>query len=179
MNRHRIFVAIPVSETLQRMVAEWVATPRFRVLPVRWLQGKNLHVTLVPPWHEVDVESPARALEKLKGTVPPFEILFTRVTYGPDPRRPRLIWAEGDTPPSLLVLKERAETVFRYAGERRPFRLHLTLARFRGENFSQFSIKRLDENVGWGGTVHSVVLMESRLKPGGADYEVLHSVNFE
>lgn len=57
--------------------------------------------------------------------------------------------------------------------EMRPFRLHLTLARFKGETFFSFPIKKLDEAVQWQSPISSFLLMESHLMKTGADYDVL------
>lgn len=169
--KHRIFVALPISAALQEEIVEW--EKKFSTLPVRWLHGKNLHITLVPPWYEENVEKIKEILQKVHGAIGSFEIEFEKVTYGPDPRRPRLIWAEGSTPKELVTLTTKIEEALGVTPESRPFRLHLTLARFRPEDLSQFPIKKLDEPVSWHDTVRSFVLMESHLSPAGADYEVL------
>lgn len=168
--KHRIFVAVGIGEPLQKEIFSWAG--QYQKLPVRWLSGKNLHITLVPPWYEEDVEKVKSVLRRVHGTAH-FEIVFTRVSFGPDPRRPRLIWAEGEVPPELAELKKNVEIALHIAPEKRPFRLHLTLARFREEDFPRFAVKKLDERVGWRDAVRSFVLMESHLSQAGADYEVL------
>jgi 2'-5' RNA ligase len=169
----RIFAALTVSERLGSEIEKWRA--RYRELPVRWLAGKNLHITLVPPWYEEDVEAAIAKLESAGHGMSSFEIEFRRVEFGPDPRRPRLIWAEGKTPPELVSLKSAAEKALGKKPEERPFRLHLTLARFRSETFSSFRIKRLEDEVLWRDRADSFVLMESHLSPQGADYAILKS----
>ncbi|MBI2012847.1 MAG: RNA 2',3'-cyclic phosphodiesterase [Candidatus Colwellbacteria bacterium] len=170
--KHRVFVALPISEKLQQVILDWEKD--FADLPVRWLAGKNLHITLVPPWYIEDQE-----LEKLEGILQgvagfgEFKISFRRVTFGPDPRRPRLIWAEGETPEGLLELYKKIHEVLGREEEKRPFQLHLTIARFQPENFSSFPIQRLDEKVDWRDKVDRVVLFESRLSREGADYKVI------
>ncbi len=166
----RIFVALGVSENLQKEIFKWRKT--FSVLPVRWLAGKNLHITLVPPWRENDVSKAAGALQKLKGAGP-FILEFQKVVYGPTARSSRLIWAEGPASPQIIRLKKAAEDAFGAESEKRPFRPHLTIARFRTENFSSFAVQKLDERVDWKEKAESVLLMESRLSPSGADYEIL------
>lgn len=174
MSKHRIFIAVAVSPRLQEEILMWER--RYDRLPVRWLQGKNLHVTLIPPWYEERIDEVEKRLEMIR-EIYPFEILFEKVAYGPDPRRPRLIWAEGKVPKKLVDLKSKIETVLGKESEQRPFRLHLTLARFRPESFSQFSIKRLDEQVSWRDDARSFVLMESHRTPRGADYEILAEIS--
>lgn len=174
--RLRVFVGLPVSGRLQTEILNW--EKKFSNLPVRWLQGKNLHITLVPPWYEEDLEKVKNSLQVVVGSGA-FEMEFYKVSFGPNPRQPRLIWAEGETPKELLDLQEklyRDPKLQMHANlrkEKRPLKLHLTLARFRPETFSSFPIKELDEKVDWRDKVDRVVLFESILSRGGADYEVI------
>lgn len=172
---HRIFLGIPIEETLQEQIAEW--TSNYSRLPVRWIAGKNLHITLIPPWDETSIEGVIKELNSSVARVP-FPISFDRVTYGPSSREPRLIWAEGATPRSLIDLKDSCERALGMPPPDRPFRLHLTLARFRPETFSSFPTKHFDVSVSWSMQCGSFVLYESRLLPHGAEYTVLASFPF-
>lgn len=178
--KRRIFVAVSISKTLQDKILAWEKRwqSASRRIPVRWLAGKNLHITLVPPWYTEDVEAVKQQLAKVRfvGTKGDFVMAFRRVTYGPDPRHPRLIWAEGEAPREMVALKEKIEKALRVKPERRAFLLHLTIARFRTETFSSFPVKTLNKKVAWRDTVSSFVLMESRLSSAGADYEILESI---
>lgn len=171
--KRRIFVALPIERQLQDEILAW--EHQFKKLSVRWLTGKNLHITLVPPWYADDVEAVIKKLRKAKHLVGLFDIAFSRVAYGPTTREARLIWAEGETPHELPALKASIEKVLDAESEKRSFRLHLTLARFRPETFSSFSIKTLDEKVSWSQSCNRFVLMESHLSRTGADYEIIKS----
>ncbi|OGL77084.1 2'-5' RNA ligase [Candidatus Uhrbacteria bacterium RIFCSPHIGHO2_12_FULL_54_23] len=169
----RIFLALPISRELKNEILSWERG--FQNLPVRWLRGKNLHITLVPPW-ETDDSDKIVTLLNLKGATGIIELNFSRVTFGPNPREPRLIWAEGSTTPQLLKLKSALDVALGREPDPRPFKLHLTLARFRPENFHSCQSKTLNEAVAWRDTATSFVLMESHLLAGGADYEVLAEI---
>lgn len=171
--KRRIFVALPIEGPLQNEVLEW--EDQFKKFSVRWLEGKNLHITLVPPWYTDDVESVIEELKSVEDTIGSFDISFFKVVYGPTPREPRLIWTEGETSPKLIALKEALEKAINTETEKRHYKLHCTLARFRPETFSSFSIKHLDEKVSWTQRCGSFVLMESHLSRSGADYEILES----
>jgi 2'-5' RNA ligase len=56
----RVFIGIKASMCLQKSVRE--LRNAHNDLPVRWIKDRNLHLTLVPPWYEDDVE---RAIAKL------------------------------------------------------------------------------------------------------------------
>lgn len=175
MAARRIFVAIAVSAATQKKAQEWESS--YQNLPVRWLAPKNLHVTLIPPWYEDNVERVKSILRSAVGSAKPFTISFDRVEFGPNLRQPRLIWTHGSCPPEILALRMGIARVLDHELEKRPFTTHLTLARFRPEEFSNFPIKNISESVDWREEVGSFVLMESHLYPDGAEYEVLESID--
>jgi 2'-5' RNA ligase len=189
----RVFVGIPILEELQREILEWKEKYKNYITPqpplilrggVRWIEPKNLHVTLVPPWpssawqvesNKLSAFAKATADEKVIKFAP-FEISFDKITFGPNQREPRIIWAEGQAGEEIKKLKKLIEIAL--GGDvdvslGRAFYQHLTLARFWAEDFDRFPIKSLNEKVDWRQTVKSFVLYESHLSPQGADYEVL------
>ncbi|OGL88098.1 2'-5' RNA ligase [Candidatus Uhrbacteria bacterium RIFCSPLOWO2_02_FULL_49_11] len=169
--KKRIFIALPVSESLQNEIIAWEQS--FSDLPVRWLKGKNLHITLVPPWEIDDTDKIVTLLNGSKFVTERIELRFDRVSFGPNPREPRLIWAEGQTVNQLSVIRNQLYETLGFSPESRPYKLHLTLARFRPEQFASFPTQTLNEKVTWQDTATSFVLMESHLLPTGADYEIL------
>lgn len=171
----RVFVALAISNEFQEKILEWEKF--YPDLSVRWLLGKNLHITLTPPWEENNVEEVKNLLEKIDPTVP-FEVEFDEVSFGPNPKSPRLIWASGNAPKEIVDLKGNIEKVLEIKPENRPYKLHLTLARFQPEDFSNFEIKNLREKVLWKEKIDSFVLMESRLSRAGADYEIIFKKKF-
>lgn len=168
----RIFLALPVSETLQAEIIAWEV--KYDGLPVRWLAGHNLHVTLLPPWPADDLEPVLAALRRPLGTGP-FEYEFQRVSFGPQANSPRLIWAEGKESGEMEALKEGLEKALGSKQARRPFKPHLTLARFRPEDFGRFPIKNINDHVAWREKAESFSLLESHLHPAGAEYEILET----
>lgn len=173
----RIFIAIPISENLQREILNWEKSkPDLQKLPIRWLAGKNLHITLAPPWQENDIEGVTKKLQYAAKNFKPFEIELVKVNFGPKENNPRLIWAEGMLCGELADFKEKLESVFRVKKENRPYLPHLTLARFKPEDFAGFAVKNLDEKVSWKETADNVAIMESKLSPNGAEYEILHKI---
>lgn len=130
----RIFVAIKISEGLGQIIKKWQDSQQN--FQGRWIAPKNLHITLVPPWHTTEIDSTIEQLRAVVdaksstangaavGPMPgavdgaasdtalspaPFEIKFNAIRGGPDARAPRLLWLEGPTPPALLELKHRIE----------------------------------------------------------------------
>jgi len=103
----------------------------------------------------------------------PFTIRFHTVSYGPNPKRPRLIWATGQTPKAVRNVQSLLENALQKHQMLHPLLLHMTLARFRAEDFGQFKIKQVHEHVSWQDEIHAIVLMKSHLLRSGAEYEVL------
>jgi 2'-5' RNA ligase len=98
------------------------------------------------------------------------------VTFGPTPYNPRLVWVEGSSTPALSRIKEELEFVLRKEGDLRPFKPHLTLARFDPDRFDRFPIKKLRWPIDWVQKAGSLVLMESSMQRHGAEYKVLAEV---
>lgn len=126
--RPRVFVGVkietPIADELARLAQ---GLERFRV---RRIAAADIHLTLVPPWN---AESIPEAVEKLRGAIAScgeFPLSFEHVGYGPQPRRPRLLWAECAASDVLTRLHTALLQAFGRANER-PFRPHVTLARLR------------------------------------------------
>ena len=124
----RIFVALRISPDIALALAQYGRDlEQFSVRPVA---PADIHLTLVPPWNEV---SPAEAVEKLRRVVDrffPFTLTFRHVGYGPEPKRPRFLWAECVASKEIAEFRVALIQAFGQADER-PFRPHVTLARLR------------------------------------------------
>lgn len=173
MPLRRVFVAILVSQDLQKEFFVW--QKKFLNLPVKWVVGSDLHITLIPPWYEDDLEKAKKILCSLQKNIVPFEVIFDRITYGPNIKRFRLIWARGDAPSDLVHLKSALENAFQKRGERN-FLLHLTLARFQASALRNFPIQELHEKILWKEKVSTLALIESHLDKEGAHYEVIEKI---
>lgn len=164
----RLFVALPVAGSLNSDALTWQAD--HVGWPVNWLSGENLHITMVAPWFETDVDRVIKKLDEFAASPRhTFFIDFNKITFGPNRQSPRLIWAEGNPPRSLLKLKDEIEIALNRP-DPRFYRLHLTLARFKAEDFGS-SLPNLYDRVDWGSEIKSFVLIESILKPEGAEYK--------
>lgn len=162
----RLFIALPVTGSLRDDALAWQAD--HVGWPVAWLSGDNLHITVVAPWFETDVDKIINKLAEFTTTPRhTFFIDFNKVVFGPNRQAPRLVWAEGNPPHSLLKLKDDLEVALNRP-DPRFYRLHLTLARFKAEDFNP-SLPNLFDRVDWGEEVKSFSLIESILKPAGAD----------
>lgn len=98
--KRRIFVAIPIPEDVGREINRW--QKRHGMWNIRWIQPRNLHITLVPPWYVTDDElAPVvKIIASATTDFAPFAVAFINVLFGPPGQPPRLIWAEGNCLPS-------------------------------------------------------------------------------
>lgn len=164
----RVFVALPIF-ALQDEVLK--IQKKYSNLPVRWILPHNLHITLVPPWEENNIELISNNLKLLDGQFQAFKINFNLISYGPNKFSPRLIWASGSAPLELLKLRNFIFNVLGKKPEKRPFLLHLTLARF--DSGRKIKLPPLDVKIFWEEKVKEFVLMRSHLLKAGAEYETL------
>jgi len=172
MDGRRVFVGLPASRDLAEAAMEFRQS--HRELKVRWVKPENLHLTMVPPWPCVDVDAVCRALQDEAARQAPFEVTFERVSFGPDSRRPRLVWATGKAPAGMPEFSGRLLAASGAPGEsRKSFLLHLTIARFNLRDYGTMGVRKLREQVAWTGALDSLCLYESILKPGGAEYREL------
>ena len=172
--KKRVFVGFALSDGLQKKV--FSLQKKYEAIPIRWTERKNLHITLIPPWYTSNINSVVSLLKKVGG-IRNVTVVFGKVELGPT-NRPRLIWAEGLVPDEVLNLKTKIQKALKKPNEKRKFTLHLTLARFRPENFITFPIKRLEERVFWKQTLNSFCLYEVHLKRSGAEYEKVAEFKF-
>ena len=181
----RVFVALDLPEEVHRALADFVRTLEPTCAGARWTRTSGIHVTL-----KFIGEAPPEKVERIKETLAaialaePVELRFRDVGFFPNARHPRVFWAgieaSGNLAELAVAVEERLETLG-IPREQRPFKPHLTLARFKSEQ----GLARLDDAVRrypsleFGamrtGEFH---LYQSHLKPGGAEYARLATFSF-
>jgi 2'-5' RNA ligase len=75
----------------------------------------------------------------------------------------------------IAALKGLCEVVFGQRAENRPYVPHLTIARFKEEDFAGLPAA-LEKEVSWKMKIDSVALYESKLYHSGAEYEILRKI---
>ncbi len=173
--KKRIFIGVTISNALREEIGKW--KEEHITFPVRWTPPENLHITLLPPWYEENVEEISDVLQNMKPCVKPFPVVFEMVAFGPENKRPWLMWARGEMPQEFLLLKKQLTNILQKGEERRHEILHTTLARFSLEQFQQFEEKNFLETIMWKDKISSFSLIESHLRRTGAVYETLTTIN--
>ncbi|MCH7883536.1 RNA 2',3'-cyclic phosphodiesterase [Patescibacteria group bacterium] len=179
MKKRRIFVALPIPGKIKKEIALW--QEKHSHILVRWIKSENLHITVVPPWYVTDEEfqSTVQTIKESVGAAESFSVRFDKVLFGPSGQSVRLIWAEGETPKEFIELKGRLEDALSdfVRKEKRPAKLHLTIARFKPGTLEH--LPPLNGEIRWEFEIKSIDLMESILKRTGAEYSVLESFIFQ
>jgi len=181
----RVFVALDIPNAVQRAIGKLIGKIQSTCPGARWVRTEGMHITL-----KFIGEASLATLEQVKAqlsavhSAAPVEINFHNVGFFPDARRPRVFWAGMEATPNLSELAADIERGLEALGiprETRPFRPHLTLARFK----SQEGLARLQETLKSlapfdFGSVRTAEfhLYHSRLKPSGAEYTKLETFRF-
>jgi 2'-5' RNA ligase len=168
----RIFVALRIAPEIARKLARYGdGLERWSIRPV---PAADIHLTLVPPWNEVSIPDAIDKLRRVAELFTSFTLSFCHVGYGPEPRRPRFLWAECIASKEIADLRAALFLQFEQTDER-PFCPHVTLARLRDKGRVIARKYPVDRELAFAQRVDSVELMQSP-PPGGSGYTVLASL---
>jgi RNA 2',3'-cyclic 3'-phosphodiesterase len=186
----RLFVALEIPAGVRENLATLVKDLRTSSSPMsderpRWVRPGNLHLTLkfIGETNAAKLEGIRSALSKVRSHAA-VVLKFRGLGFFPNERRPRVLWAGVDASPNLTPLAgdiERALDTQGIAREQRAFTPHLTLARFEPPGLPAKLLAAIQENSErqFGSfQAREFHLIESRLKPSGAEYTSLASFCF-
>ena len=182
----RTFIAFRLPENIIshiRRIQEKIKACGFRM---GWVLPENIHLTLkflgeIP---KQDIDMVSQAMAETASLYSPISFSAKGIGVFPTVKRPRVLWIglSGDTYPLIRMqkdLEERLDAVG-FPKEDRGFKAHLTLGRAKGEidpkklvevmeKFSKAESERF--------IADKLILFRSELRPGGAVYSELHSVD--
>ena len=173
----RAFVAIRVPAALGKLSDEM--RPLWPAQGVGWVSPENLHLTLrfLGAAEDEQIAALRQGLTAVAARHEGFVAATGQSGCFPNRRRPKVIWAGvADADGRLGALQRDVEEVVCAAGwepEERDFRPHVTLGRVRAgvrPPSSKWSSDLPPLQV----PVEAVELIESILKPAGAEYRTLH-----
>jgi 2'-5' RNA ligase len=168
----RTFVALELDPEMRGRLEALAASLRPRIPGARWVRPEGVHLTLrflgeTPPERIAPLEA---ALSAAAAASSPAEVRVRGLdTFPGRGKPPRVLWVGLEVPESVHELQAACEAAAVAAGfpaEERPFRGHLTLARFR-DRVLRPALPPADL-----GTVRleTLSLVRSELRPGGAVY---------
>jgi RNA 2',3'-cyclic 3'-phosphodiesterase len=181
----RLFVAIEIPDQIRDALTLFVKELRPTAPHVKWVRPENLHVTLKFLGHTdaSNLEKIETALRTIRNPQP-VTLEFSGVGFFPNEKRPRVFWAGMNSSPNLGQLAEAIDHTMHHFGfplENRPFTPHLTLARLEPPGLppklAEAVQRQNSQNFG-SLTAREFYLIESKLKPTGAEYTKLQSFPF-
>jgi len=181
----RLFVALEIPSAVRKNLATLLASLRAITKEPRWVRAENLHVTLkfLGEVAEDKVAAVRDALREIHSgrTV---TLDFRGLGFFPNEKHPRVFWAGMEASSNLKMLAENIEAAMEKLGvprEKREFSPHLTLARFERPSLLEALCKPVAENRErtFGSLrTNEFYLIQSKLKPSGAEYTTLATFQF-
>lgn len=180
----RLFIAVKVPEEILNNISK--TQLEFKALntgKIKWVKPSAMHITLkfLGEVEEDKLERVINALESVEFNSA--KIVINKLGVFPKINRARVLWAgvsgERTKNGSLEILADKVNTVLESLGfekDKRRFKAHLTLARFKNKPDKKFTNLFFDkkDDVFFGGFVYdSIILYQSILKPEGAEYKVI------
>lgn len=182
----RAFLALDIPDSVRSRLAAAREAVRRELPRARWTRPEGWHLTLKflgDVRHQV-VEELAAELAPRVTALGPVTVDLGNTGFFPSATRPRVAWIGGtaDGAESVVEAVEAAAEAVGLARERRPWAVHLTLARLK----SPWPRTSVDRFLEWGDrleldtfTCREVVLYESDLQPRGAVYTPLGRFSVE
>ena len=173
----RAFIAIDLPDSIRAALGRAQASFRSACPDAGWTRPEGIHLTLkfLGEISDAQVREVRESLKKL-GRFESFTVGLKGFGFFPDARRPRVFWTGVVAPANLSWLAEQIEAAMQaigFAREERPFRPHLTLARFKGPQpppaLQALVAQQREEELG-NFEVSEFFLFESELSPKGAKY---------
>jgi RNA 2',3'-cyclic 3'-phosphodiesterase len=181
----RLFIAIDIPSGIRDGLAALIQEFRTVAPKAKWVRPENLHVTLkfLGSTEAAKLEQIGAALRAVRSTEP-VTLEFRGLGFFPNEKRPRVLWAGMESSANLRLLAgdvDRAMHQVAFALEERPFTPHLTLARFDPPGLPPqlgAALKEQSSHNFGSLTAREFHLIESKLKPAGAEYTTLQSFPF-
>jgi 2'-5' RNA ligase len=163
-----------IDAELRACITETTRRLKQDVAGVRWVGTENLHLTMrfLGQSSPVALEALGGPLRSAAAACPRCEAPVSALGMFPERGSPRVLWLAMELPGAVLRLQEACEAAAVAAGfepERRPFRSHLTLGRFR-EQAPRPALPSLDLGPA---RLDTLVLFQSTLQRAGAVYTPL------
>ena len=181
----RAFIAVEISNEVRAALAVEQARLKKFGARVGWVAPENMHLTLLflGDIFGAQVAPLAAALDAVTASCARFDLSVTGLGWFGPAQSPRVVWAgvrEGAE--QLGGLQKKIEEQARALGlrtEARAFHPHLTLGRARPGGHATLpalteALRQANDTTYGRCAVAAVRLMQSRLGPGGAQYNLLH-----
>lgn len=168
----RVFVGLKIAPQVANQLTQIAAN--LEESSVRRIAVADIHLTLVPPWSETSIPDAIAKLGRVAVRFAGFPLIFQHVGYGPQPKRPRLLWADCAPTDELAALRQALLQAYGQTDER-SFLPHVTLARIRAAGSAIARKHPIDQPLALSQRVESIELFQSP-PAGGSGYRVVASL---
>jgi len=176
----RVFIAIPTPDRVAETIILDTAALRGAYPDLKWIGMDALHLTLnfLGEVIKEQLEPICQVMDAAGQAQAPFRLRYHGLGFFPPRGRPRVLYLhveEGRRECELIqrVLSAGLDGIVRL--DRRKFTPHLTLARIKNSRkWPDVYSEGTDKSAEF--TAERIVLFRSHLKPDGAEYEELYSV---
>ncbi|MFC1569221.1 RNA 2',3'-cyclic phosphodiesterase [bacterium] len=180
----RSFIAVHLSDRVREQIAEFQSGLKRSAADVKWVRPESMHITLkflgdIAP---DQIKSITNIMHELSRPVNSFMLTIRGVGCFPNESRPRVLWLGIQTDNDVLInigngLNAALQDID-FEPEKRSFKPHLTLGRVKSQKniydvVQQMHAEGFDSEPFCVDTIH---LMQSKLKPSGAEHNILKSI---
>lgn len=177
----RSFLAFELPIDIKNTVEEVLDQAKQHDLPIKWVPLMNIHLTVVflGNIQEENIPVMGKGIEKSCSQTSHFHISLDNMGCFPNKRNPRVLWLglKGEIERISFFRNELQNQLipFGITPEKRPFRPHLTLGRFKKPNKKNaLKVEKLMESHqkfnGSEQIIPELVQFRSDLRPSGAVY---------
>ena len=182
----RSFLAFELPLDIKKTVEEVLDQAKQYDLSIKWVPLMNIHLTVVflGNIQEQDIPDIGEGIEKSCSQTAVFHISLDNMGCFPNKRNPRVLWLglKGEIKRMSIFRDEIQNQLlpFGITQEKRPFRPHLTLGRFKkSDKKNSLKVEKLIESYqqvsGPEQILPELVQFRSDLRPGGAVYTKIAS----
>jgi 2'-5' RNA ligase len=181
----RSFLAFELPDKIKKEVTRISGEIKKTGLNAGWVKPGNIHLTVIflGDIDEKDIPDIISSMDNMVVKHEPIDILLGGMGLFPDIRKPRVLWlglnGEIERLSSLRDDLQKPLELYGVKQEKRSFKPHLTLGRFRKPVKEKSLLQRVLEDYGDisgpDGRLDELMLFKSELKHGGSVYTKLHS----
>lgn len=183
----RAFIAIELSEELQRELNRLIKELADAGADVKWVDAGKIHLTLkfLGSVETAQISKIGSLLDEVAARFHPFSVEAREVGAFPRVSSPRVVWVgvreQGEELQKLAKAVEETMEGLGFPKEDRPYSPHLTIGRVRTSRKLSGLAERL-QGASFAGTsletAAGIILFKSTLTPHGPLYEKLHESPF-
>ncbi len=177
----RTFIALEIPENALSQILLIREKCLGNLKNVKWEPKEKLHLTLkfIGDTRLELLNKYSEAIEKIAADHSIFELNFTEFGIFKNPKEPRIFWAGLNESPKLFDIVNNIETAFLEFGfekEKRKFKPHITLLRFRGHEDVEKILSLTYEKISEINFVaNRITFYESKLLQSGSVYKSIQS----